>query len=231
MNVYRYLVEWKAWSLRSAGLLALLAPLCGCHHSYVDTPDDLTFRSVQVVDEHDQSELPSPGSRSNDVLRNGRRVFATEQPFPRRPSPHTPILKVEFSSSTNLSKFSIENGISLRNITFFCRSKETSPWMAWLDIYWNGTALADDPDKRIDQLVKTSGTPIIYYLFIYISRTQYPTNPIRNEDFDLRQKSEDICFFVGGATDSDWASYTSNTVVIPKSAIDEALRKAPSVGY
>jgi hypothetical protein len=134
-------------------------------------------------------------------------------------------LKVEFTSAINLPRFAIDSSYNLANKTFFCGREKTSPFMSFADVFWRGNRLGlheGDPIERQDQ---ASGAPIMYYIFIDVARAKIiPSNPPQ-EGFDLRQKPEDVCFYIGGGNEFG-RGYRSNTVVIPKELIVAALQKA-----
>src|SRR6185369_7909453 len=61
------------------------------------------------------------------------------------------LLKVHFTSATNLSRFVTENSYSLGNTTFFCSREKSSPVMSFPDVFWRGARLGpleDDPIER-----------------------------------------------------------------------------------
>jgi hypothetical protein len=191
-----------------------------------NTPGDLVFASAQVVDLHDQAELPGPGASPIVGMVNSRDLERAGQSVTGGDKPHRPLLKIEFTSATDLSKFVIENSYNLGNAAFFCDREKGSPYMSYPAIFWRGVRLGEHEANPIERRSEPANAPIIYYFFLHIALPKIvPSNPPQN-GFDLRQKPEDVCFYVRGGNESG-SGYRSNTVAIPKDVIVAALAKAP----
>lgn len=201
-------------------LVALL--LGGCIST--NTPGDLTMLSVQSVDWRDQDELPGPGVspalgmvRDRDLALMGQSITGGEKP-------HRPLLKIEFTSTTNLSKFVIVNSYNLGNTAFLCDRRKDSAGLSFPDIYWHGIRLGEHEFDPIERHSDAAGAPITYYIFIDVAREKVvPSKPPR-EGFDLRQNPENVCFYLAGGNESG-RGYRSNMVTIPKDVIAAALAK------
>jgi hypothetical protein len=137
------------------------------------------------------------------------------------------LLKIEFTSATNLAKFVTDNSYNLGSNAYFCNhTVDAFHGLAFPSIYWRGTLLGQHEADPIQRHGGDGDEPINYYFFTNVARQRVaPSNPPQ-EAFDLRQKSEDICFQLRGGNSSGFG-YKSNVVVIPKLAIEEALRKLP----
>ena len=219
----------KGIGVNLACLFSLVAPLLGGCVS-TNTPSDLAFVSVQVVDWRDQAELPGPGASPVLGMVSNRDLVSKGQSITGGEKSHRLLLKVEFTSTTNLSKFVIENSYNLGNETFFCDRQKASPFMSYPFVFWYNIRLGEHEADPIAQQSEAARGPITYYIFIDVARKKVvPSNPPQG-GFDLRQKPEDVCFYVRGGNESG-RGYRSNTVMIPRDAIVAALQKAlPGAG-
>jgi len=208
-----------------ACLFSFIAPLLGGCIS-TNVPGDLVLVSVQAVDWRDQDEMPGPGASPLVGMVNSRTLALMGQSVTGGPKPSRPLLKVEFTSATNLSKFAIENSYNLANRAYFCDHPVKDVTLSFPYIFWRGTRLGQQEGDPIERQVQAARASITYYIFIDVAREPRPGDRPPQEGFDLRQKAEDVCFAVGGGNESG-RGYSSNTVVIPKDVIATALRKAP----
>lgn len=161
----------------SACLFSLIALLLGGCVS-TNTPGDLTFLSVQVVDWRDRAELPGPGASPVIGMVSNRDVLASGQSLTGGEKSHRSLLKVEFTSATDLPKLAIENAYNLRNKTFFCDRPKTSPIMAFSYIFWRGVRLGEHEADPIEQQGEPTASPVTYYIFIDVARQKVvPSTP------------------------------------------------------
>src|SRR5262245_8472139 len=88
--------------------LFMITPMLGgCIRN---TPADLAFLSVQIVDYHDRVELSSPGQNTASVASPAQRALAgivngLAERGRSGEKPHSPLLKAEFTTNVNLSEF------------------------------------------------------------------------------------------------------------------------------
>lgn len=174
---------------------ALLLAGCISH----DTPGDLALVSVQTVNWRDQVEIS--GSGANRTL-----------------------LKVEFTSATNLSQFVIEHSYNLGNTAILCNRPNDRTTLSFSDVFWRGIRLGVHKVDPIEQHLDIKKGQFTYYIFINVADGSRPHDIPPQEEYDLHQKPEDVCFYVEGGNESG-RGYRSNTVVIPKDAIGTALQK------
>lgn len=214
--------------MKAACLLPLIAPLLGGCIS--NTPVDLALASVQAVDWRDQDEMPGPGAspilgmvRNRDLALMGHSITGG----PKRPRL---LLKIEFTSAVNLSKFVIDNSYNLGVRAYFCDrpGKGDRPGHGFIglsfpDLYWRGMRLGQHEPDPIERRRGAATQPITYYFYTDVANDETRWVNERDEGFDLLRKPQDICFTVGGGNNSGFG-YRSNTVTIPKDVIAAALR-------
>lgn len=215
----------RVGKLRVACLVPLVTSLFGgCVAA--DTPGDLAFVSVQAVDWHDQDEMPGPGASPVLGMVNSRDLEAEGQSVTGKEKRHRPLLKIEFTSATNLSQFVIEHSYNLGNTAFLCDRPNDRLTLSFSYVFWRGTRLGlqeADPIQRLNELSKVQVT---YYIFIDVADKERPLDKPPQKAFDLRQNPENICVYVRGGNESG-RGYKSNVVVVPKDAIAAALTKTP----
>jgi len=207
-------------------LIPLIAfVLGGCIST--NTPGDLSLMSVQAVDWQDQAEMPGPGAspaigmvKDSEIVRMGQSVIGGKKP-------HRLILKIVFSSATNLSKFAADHSYNLGSDAYFCNHPKKGIGLVFPDIYWNGLRLGPLEADPIQRNTNETGAPIEYYFFINVARKKVVPSIPPQEGFDLWQKPEDICFYLAGGNGSGFG-YKSNVAVIPKDMIAAALKNAPA---
>jgi len=208
-----------------ACLSAFLAPLLdGCIST--NTPGDLAFRSVEVVDWKDQAELPGPGASPVLGMVSNRDLIAKGQSLTGGEKWHRPLLKIEFTSTTDLSKFVVDNSYNLGTETFLCDHQPRSPFVGYPFVYWHGVRLGEHETDPIEQHGEPGKASITYYVFVDVAREARPQDIPPQDGFDLRQKPTDVCLYVRGGNESG-RGYRSNTMVVPKDAIATVLQKVP----
>lgn len=208
-----------------ACVVPLLSSLFGACIT-ANTPADLAVTSVQAVDWRDQDEMPGPGASPALGLVRDRDLALARQQVTGGERPHLPLLKIEFTTATNLSKFVIENSYNLGNSAFFCDRPNQYVVLSFPDIYWRGNRLGEHETDLVQNYGGAIGAPVTYYIFINVARAARPQDKPPQEAFDLRKKPEDVCFYVRGGNGSG-RGYRSNTVIISKGLIATALQKAP----
>lgn len=199
-------------------LLAVLSLfLVGCMS--INTPGDLAFQSVELVDWRDRLELPGPGASPLIGMVSSRSLEASGQSLSGGPKWQRPLLKISFTSAINLSQFVIDKSANLGSDLFFCDREERST-LGYPYIHWNGVRLGQhEPDP-----IGTGNAPIIYYVFVDVSREPRPRDIPPFAGFDLRRHPVDLCLYVRGGNGVGWG-YKSNLVVVPKDIVVEALKK------
>ena len=205
--------------------LSFMAPLLG---GCISTkPKDLAFVSVRVVDRHDQLEIMPPSADPALGLINEsqrKKLLAEAGPIER---PHQLLLKIEFSSHTNLAEFMRDHSFNLGSHAFFCGRPKDEVILSGLSVYWNGVWLNGLERDPIKASGGGNGELITYYFFSSVAREEnMPSNPPLLS-FDLKQQPEDICFSLKGGNGAG-LGFKSNTVVVPKDAIATALQAIDS---
>jgi hypothetical protein len=207
--------------LRAMFPLALL--LCSACAS--ETFHDVTLLSVRAVDAHDQTELPLPGDpRPYVALMMGNPAVLRLSPPPDLKTaerPHRPLLKVEFTSRSDLSKLDFADNLSTES--FFCRRPDAKVLLGGVWNYSEGHLVPSGYEETIQSSSTVAGRLYTYYTFFSVARNgPLPSDRPAYEAFDLRRKTEDVCFrLVGGRYRA--FGYYSNTVTIPKAVIARAL--------
>jgi hypothetical protein len=185
-----------------AAICCLVPLLSGCIAH--DTPGDLTFISAQEVDWLNQSEMRAP-ERAN----GGKKV-------------HRPLLKVEFSSYANLFKF--VNNYPVGNDSFFCDRPRDPTRISFPSVYFQGIHIWWPDDRRSEEQLAPG--PVTYYVFLDVAKPERPKDIPPQKAYDLRQRPENVCFYLSGGNISG-RGYRSNLVMVPKEAIAAALRVGP----
>ena len=205
---------------RSLSMMSII--LAGCVS--LNTPSDLALISVRAVDWHDQHEMPGPGASPVLGMVNSRVLAQSGQSVSGGEKPHRPLLKIEFTSATNLSQFVTEHSYNLGNTAFLCKRPEDRVTLSFSYIFWRGIRLGlreADPIRQRGEVVEA---PITYYIFIDVADKERPQDIPPQKGFDLREKPEDVCFYLRGG--NNWGrGYKSNVLIVPKSAIAASLNK------
>jgi hypothetical protein len=205
-------------------LLSATAPFLGGF--MFNSVADLAFMSVNVVDRYDQGEIPTPSASAYTGLMSDQEMVRYRLANPYGERPHELLLKAEFKSTLNLSRFANEGGYNLGNTSFFCNRPKDNVFLSSSYVYWRGVRLGNHDGDPIQQSGESTRQPITYYIFLGVARQAVtPANP-QQVSYDLRQKPEDICFYLRGGDGTPFG-FKSNTVTIPKEAIAAALQKVP----
>lgn len=201
-------------------VIGSMIPLGGCIST--NTPGDLVLKTVQVVDWYHQPELPGAGASPLVGMLSRRDVAASGLSVQGGEKPHRLMLRVEFTSATNLFEFARENSYNIGNTVFFCEQKDASPHMSYPYVFWKGSLVGNlEPN-----VIRTSeGSLIPYYIFISISKDARPNDIPPQASFDLREDPEDVCFYLSGG-DGSGGGYRSNAVKIPKNIIEDTLHRS-----
>lgn len=128
--------------IRTSCMMALMmAVLCGCVQ--VDnTPTDLSYLSVSVVDKQSRPEL-------------------AERLWQRS------LLKVSFSSSVNLNMFANEHYANIGISAFFCNNPDQYARIAWPDVYSDGRQIGIR-NSDLDSTINLHDTKI-YYVYMFVA--------------------------------------------------------------
>jgi len=196
--------------LRGLSVVLLMGALLGACISH-DTPGDVSFAAVEAVDYYDRPELPSLGD-----LQMG----AGDDTLPKQ---HKLLLRVQFSTSVDLVRFAKSGGYNLGRLAFFCEQPDEeadgNPY-----VFWQGENISRLDRASLRENGQEEGPPITYYVFIGAVRGKIKAIPPL-PPYDLRRQPRDVCFDLSGG--NQMGGYRSNTVVIPQSAISEALKQPP----
>jgi len=189
-----------------ASLIAMLLSSC----ISMNTPGDLTFASIKVGDWRDQTELPELDTVVESLADGAKR--------------HRLLLKIEFTSATDLERFASKNSYNVLNRTFLCGRPPGSPEMSYPFVYRRGVQVDAPMPSSIKQQGDQVPTLITYYIFVDVARAKIVPSKPPQEGFDLRRSAEDVCFYLGGG--NELSKFRSNTVVIPTKVIAAVLRAA-----
>ena len=212
-------------------MLLLVAPLLGGCISNI--PVDLELTSIQAVDWRDQHEMPGPGASPILGMVPSRMLQKYGQSITGGPKPPRLLLKIEFTSAMNLSKFVIANGFTLGGRAYFCDRPGTGDrpghgfiGLSYPSVYWGGVQLGQHEPDPIERWGSAISRPITYYFYTDVANAETRWFNERDVGYDLLRRPQDICFYLGGGNNSGFG-YQSNTVVISKAAIETALRILP----
>jgi len=173
--------------------------LSGCALFSPAAPKDLRLVSVSLTNYRDEPEMRQIGHE------------------PRR---SLPLLKIEFSSATDLLHFAHQHEMSVYNRATIC-DRHLWPFFGVSSVYWKNIEVwpySDDPKAL--PCTDCLNTGFLYHVYFGVSES----NP-EFMVYDLRQQPADICFRVESG-DMLGRHSMSNVVVIPKEAIAEVLSTA-----
>ncbi len=194
--------------------LAYLAPsivllLGGC--TSLNTPGDLAFTSAKVVDWQDQAELPGQGAKFVPRMVGDLVRIPIGETLVGGKKWHRPLVKVEFTSKTDLWTFKPGRTHGVRGQVRSCDgSREFGPVT---EIFWRGILL--DYQFLTDPIEPEPANQLFtYYGFIYV------------EDVELQRNHNDVCFRLRASSKGGFG-YSSNELMVPRVVIDEAVRKIP----
>ena len=213
---------------RVCGLAALVAlPIGGCISH--DTLGDLAFNSIEAVDVQNWRDLleSRPGRVS---LRMAKR--ASEGAVGLRSqgdNSFRPLLKIEFTSTTNLSAFVSRNSYNLGVSAYICDRPEANNWISFPTVFWRGFRLGVGGPDPLTQPAKAPGDRITYSMYIDVRRKAVTPSSPQIRGFDLRETPKDVCFYVSGGN-ALGLGYRSNTVVVAKESITAAIREKVQAG-
>jgi hypothetical protein len=204
--------------------LAAMAPVSGFA---ADSTADLALVSVLAVDRYDQTELPTPSANAYTGFLSDQEMVRHGLANPYGDRPHELLLKVQFSSKTNLERFKSRDAYDLASTAFFCDRPKDNVFLSFSYVYSQGALLGKQGD---DPIQKSLERPITYYMFLRVSRRAVTPATPPQVSFDLRQKADDICFYIG-STNRRMFGFRSNTVRITKDIIAATLQStAPEPG-
>ena len=232
---------------RVHNILAIALLLSSC---VANTPNDLSFVSLTVVDFKNQAELPLKGVERtyapyHDFMWNVmdekageaigaddfRPYFLSDQATElQNLKDHRPIFRIDFQTNRDLAD--LNNSFASYTMSFdryFCDRPDAPIRWGLPGVYWDGLYLSAPLNYSIDRGPDGKFT---YYAFMHIfnefpgpQRIRRDSVMVAEEQFDLRDLPADICFRVRGG--SMGLGYRSNVVVIPKAAIIDALEQMP----
>ena len=124
---------------------------------------------------------------------------------------HRLMLKTTFATTMDLVQFAEKHSYSLGADASFCDDPERREGIAYSAIYWQGIRI-DRYDRSVTELRWSSENDAIFY-YAYLVQ-------------DLSKHPKDICLYVSGGSMAGFG-YKSNSVVVPASEIEAALRDLP----
>lgn len=202
--------------------VALLLPffLSGC---VSNTPDDLLFNSVQAVDWRSQTEMPGPGASPLRGILNENELGMAGESIMGGSKPPRLLLKVQFTSSLDIPEFLMKHSASLTGFAYPCGDADKADLLASGIVYWRGLRLGS---QVISQYLPQPSL-FSYYMYLDAVRMASPKSIPPRKGYDLRAQAVDICFGVEGRSGT-LSGYRSNIAVVPKAAIEAAMRDRPN---
>lgn len=207
---------------RSLFSLAILCLTTACIRQY---PTDLAIRSVEAVDWRDQKEMPGPGaSPLRGILSEAQLAQAGESILGGEKPPRL-LIKTEIESAQDLLKFIRQNDYALYANGYLCNDKSEDV-LASSTVYSRGSRLS----PHLNAPAYPHGIqPYIYYIYLDVIRSPGPKNLPPRPGHDFLRQAEDVCIYLSnGGGPLIMSGFTSNTIVLPKSAIEGALKKLPA---
>jgi hypothetical protein len=123
--------------------------------------------------------------------------------------PHRDLIRVDFTSGTDLRNMVALGGNILFMHTYFCDREDKNGGLGTPGVY------VDLADARKERLVHE------FIFFIDVSRKAGPDSVLLEPEFDLSAKAEDICFYV--TVDGATPTYQSKVGKIPKAVIENVF--------
>ena len=207
-----------------AGLVLAVATAVSLSACALASPDQLSLLSVEVVKYDDQKEVHAPENSLWGFA--GRDLEGSDAPAVKK-YPDRLWLKIQFSTSTNLSKLAEESSYHIGTTAYFCDKAKEYPDVSYPYIFWNGVWIDRGDRDPISRSGINPGTPITYYIYVPLAETGGQSTTLPDRPYNLRQHAEDICFYIRGG--NEWGlSFRSNVVVIPRAMIEAALKRSAS---
>jgi hypothetical protein len=200
-------------------LTPLFLGLSGCAATVTD---DISFKSVQSVDWRSQTEMPGPNASPLRGVLSEAQLSAAGESVMGDGKPPRLLLKLEFNSSRDLPEFMAKNSTSLMGFAYPCDDGNKTDLLASGVVYWRGLRLGS---QTVSQYLPR---PSIFTYYIYVDAVRRPSSNSTSawRGYDLRERAVDICFGVEGRSET-LTRYRSNIAVVPKAAIDVAMRNRP----
>ncbi|TVQ83810.1 MAG: hypothetical protein EA357_05140 [Micavibrio sp.] len=199
------------FSMTSAPVAHVLTFLIGCAFIFVVAAcsfqgiKDIKLVSVEVV-----SIKHKPSSIGYDEIQ-----WDGHGDIPRQK------LKIRFSTKTDISVLAATQGYHTGIEAFFCElQNEVQTGLRGHYIYL-GDEIVSTRGPKLQENMKR---PAIYHAYLSLHRREETNPSIASPAYDLRTDPDDICFRVRGGN-MIGMTFHSNTVVIPKEAVVEALAK------
>ncbi len=200
--------------LRPVAIYMILLNLCACVAS---APEDVEFASVRAVDQFSQPEIKIVSME--DIFRH---QFGINEGDAKQ-RPHKLLLKIYFSTETDLWEFTQGRGYDLGALAHFCDAPDKKVLLSFIDVYWNRRSVDSLRRNLIQQSIEAeNGQRIEYYTFAEVKRDEPDPEFV---SFDLSRDPRDLCIYLTG-TNGVFA-FRSNTFVVPKEEIAAALRELP----
>ena len=172
-----------------------LAPLAGCESP---APNDMSLLSVQAVRFDDVAEIRLPllwGLVPPDLAKQ-------IDPVPIRKQPGRLMLKVEFATTTNLSKLANENSYNISIRSYFCNNREKYFGVSFPKIFWRGELINRGEGDPISKSNAAEGSPIAYYVFFSVDRPDHSDAHPASPAYDLRKQPQDVFAFMSAEATS-----------------------------
>jgi hypothetical protein len=203
-----------------APLLLAAATLGGCTRLV----DDLAFVSVEPIRFNQMPDPPSGYyfSKAGPALERWNEAAAKRGVDPATLSYRPRVLKVTFSSKTNIEELLWMNGWVTGIEVYFCWYGRLGTWLGPRAYYFGDHAVGDGTLFEVLNPPDTVGGVHHYETYVYAQGDETAYTPDSPGAFNLRGEPRDVCIHLRGG--GKLSAYDSNTVVIPKEAISAAFR-------
>lgn len=190
------------------------------------TPNDIEFVSVHVVDEKDHPEIAKAGFLAHLLPKEAWDQLGLTELRSTRKS--RSFLRIEFSTLMNLAEFAQQNGYYVATEVYFCDKPDEQVLLGYKGVFRQRAEVSmfAPPAGLLEE--QALGYPITYHFFTHVedegSISSHPTKPDVFHPYDLRNNAQDICFEIVGGSETGY--FKSNTAILPKAAVQKAIRSA-----
>lgn len=202
----RYLVIGFIWVMSELGM-------AGCKGiALAQPPSDLAFTGVSIADYRNEANTNLLGKHM---------------------APGDALLKVTFTSRTELGRLAFEKEVLISDAVRFCEQTGEGILGSWVDVFYGElsvNAVRADRSVRaayVDAIAKQPyNEPITYHIYVHVR--QGPRNllvdgrTVHIDAYDLASAPRDVCIRILGRSMLG-GGFASNDVVVPAAALRLAI--------
>jgi hypothetical protein len=189
---------------------------------------DFQLVSVSVVDYHDQVELPSHRSAALEPLLGRDAAAGVADSVMARASkerPHRSLLRVEFRSAKNLWKIAqTDGGATISVHSYFCAREKDWTILGVPVLFSQGQEVRKSAAQMDSSNANPGERADVYYVYLNVSRRESLSAIPPEHGFDLREKPEDVCFYITGWLVFPGTFYKSQVIRVSEEVIAAAFQ-------